>query len=169
MHLSTENNWDELTRDNWIRESDFIITTIHKIIPSQMLEKHGSKMINIHYSILPAFKGRIGKKTILSSIEYGSKLFGATCHQVTTEVDAGPPICQVAYASQTSRIEELSYQCFLCGCVSLFNAIASKTSKAQEDFSSINTMHHQDTDYIINPCHNDTQAVIDFLGHQKFI
>ena len=169
IELSNDEGWEALLHETWMKESDFIITTIYKVIPIRLLEEYQNKMINIHYSILPAFQGKIGSKTISTSIEYGSKLFGATCHQVTSQLDAGPPICQVAYASPTSNIEELSYLCFLSGCVSLFNALASKNKKTTFNRSTGNAIRHKETDYIVNPCHKETETVLNFFGEQTYL
>ena len=48
-------------------------------------------MINIHHSFLPAF---IGANPYRQANERGVKLIGATCHYVTSELDAGQIISQ---------------------------------------------------------------------------
>jgi len=55
-------------------------------------------IINIHPSLLPAFKGA---KAIEQALEYGCKITGCTAHYVTDELDGGPIIYQ-----QSVRIEE---------------------------------------------------------------
>jgi formyltetrahydrofolate deformylase len=49
------------------------------------------KIINIHHSFLPSFAGA---KPYHQAYERGVKLIGATCHYVTSELDAGPIIEQ---------------------------------------------------------------------------
>ena len=56
-----------------------------------MCEKYQGKMINIHHSFLPAF---IGANPYRQAYERGVKLIGATCHYVTSQLDAGPIIEQ---------------------------------------------------------------------------
>lgn len=51
------------------------------------------KMINIHHSFLPSFKGA---KPYHQAYERGVKLIGATAHYVTPELDEGPIIDQEA-------------------------------------------------------------------------
>ena len=49
------------------------------------------QIINIHHSFLPAF---VGAKPYHQAAERGVKLIGATCHYVTSDLDAGPIIEQ---------------------------------------------------------------------------
>jgi len=56
-----------------------------------MCDRFAGRMINIHHSFLPAF---IGANPYRQAYERGVKLIGATCHYVTSELDAGPIIDQ---------------------------------------------------------------------------
>ncbi len=60
------------------------------------------RMLNIHPSLLPAFKGLDTHKRAL---ELGAKVHGATVHFVTTELDSGPIIMQGAVAVQAGDTE----------------------------------------------------------------
>ncbi len=53
------------------------------------------RMLNIHPSLLPAFKGLDTHKRAL---EAGAKIHGATVHFVVAELDSGPIIAQAAVA-----------------------------------------------------------------------
>ncbi len=53
------------------------------------------RMLNIHPSLLPAFKGL---DTHARALEAGAKIHGATVHFVAAELDAGPIIVQAAVA-----------------------------------------------------------------------
>jgi phosphoribosylglycinamide formyltransferase-1 len=53
------------------------------------------RMLNIHPSLLPAFKGRDTHKR---AIEAGAKVHGASVHFVTAELDGGPIVVQAAVA-----------------------------------------------------------------------
>ena len=55
------------------------------------------RMLNIHPSLLPAFKGLDTHKRALES---GAKVHGASVHFVTAELDGGPIIVQAAVAVQ---------------------------------------------------------------------
>ncbi len=61
-----------------------------RILPSEVVSL--AKMINIHPSILPAFKGINSIERAYSS---GVKITGVTVHYVSEEVDAGPIIAQM--------------------------------------------------------------------------
>lgn len=61
-----------------------------KIVTPTFL-KEAPPIINIHPSLLPAFKG---KDAIQRALSYGVKYTGATAHYVTEELDSGPIISQ---------------------------------------------------------------------------
>jgi len=68
-----------------------VLARFMQIMPAWMCTKYQGKMINIHHSFLPAF---IGANPYRQAYERGVKLIGATCHYVTSELDAGPIIEQ---------------------------------------------------------------------------
>lgn len=66
-----------------------------KIISSkELLNAYKYKIINIHPSLLPAFKGSMQAQ--IDAFEYGCKIAGLTIHFVTEDVDGGPIIFQKA-------------------------------------------------------------------------
>lgn len=62
-----------------------------RILPDVVLEKMG-KVINLHPSLLPAFKG--SKDAIKDAFLAGVKVSGVTVHWVTSDVDGGKIIAQ---------------------------------------------------------------------------
>jgi len=74
-----------------------ILARYMQIIPPQMCEEFFGKIINIHHSFLPSF---VGANPYHRAHQRGVKLIGATCHYVTSELDAGPIIDQ-----EVSRVE----------------------------------------------------------------
>lgn len=59
----------------------------------EFVERWSNRLINIHPSLLPAFRGlNVHERTIAS----GTKIAGCTVHFVASEVDAGPIIGQAA-------------------------------------------------------------------------
>lgn len=62
-----------------------------RILPNAVLEKIGN-VINIHPSLLPAFKG--SKNAIKDAFLAGVKVSGVTVHWVTPDVDGGKIIAQ---------------------------------------------------------------------------
>ena len=61
------------------------------ILSSNFVEKFAGKIINIHPSLLPKFKGL---NTHSRALKAGDKTHGTTVHVVTNELDDGPIIAQ---------------------------------------------------------------------------
>ena len=71
---------------------DFVVLARYMQIISQTLcERLAGRMINIHHSFLPGFKGA---KPYHQAYRRGVKLIGATAHYVTAQLDDGPIIAQ---------------------------------------------------------------------------
>ncbi|MEK9728140.1 MAG: phosphoribosylglycinamide formyltransferase [Candidatus Margulisiibacteriota bacterium] len=64
-----------------------------KLVGDPLLNAYSERMINIHPSLLPSFKGLNAQK---QALEYGVKIAGCSVHYVTKEMDAGPIIMQAA-------------------------------------------------------------------------
>ena len=79
---------DILNEDN----IDLIILARYmQILSNDFCEKYYGKIINIHHSFLPSFKGA---KPYHQAYSKGVKILGATAHYVTGELDEGPIIEQ---------------------------------------------------------------------------
>jgi len=108
-------------------EPDLIITTVHKVLKPEVLRVFGDRMVNVHYSILPAFGGTIGMRSLTQAIDYGARWIGATCHEVTEELDGGRPISQVVFRSAPAIESQLEQEfMFRAGCLSLLAALKEK-------------------------------------------
>ncbi len=71
---------------------DYIILAgFMKILSNDLVLKNLNKIINIHPSLLPAFKGT---HAIKDAFDYGVKVTGVTIHFVIPEIDSGPIILQ---------------------------------------------------------------------------
>lgn len=68
-----------------------VLARYMQILPPTFCEKYSSRVINIHHSFLPSF---MGARPYHQAAERGVKLIGATCHYVTSDLDAGPIIDQ---------------------------------------------------------------------------
>lgn len=68
-----------------------VLARYMQILPDWFCREFEGKIINIHHSFLPAF---IGANPYRQAYDRGVKLIGATCHYVTTDLDAGPIIEQ---------------------------------------------------------------------------
>lgn len=74
-------------------QSELIILARYmQILSNDMCRDYSGKIINIHHSFLPSFKGA---KPYHRAYERGVKLIGATAHYVTKDLDEGPIIEQL--------------------------------------------------------------------------
>lgn len=68
-----------------------VLARYMQILSDQMCREMSGKIINIHHSFLPSFKGA---NPYQQAYARGVKLIGATSHYVTSELDEGPIIEQ---------------------------------------------------------------------------
>lgn len=64
-----------------------------RILEGELLAEFGGRVINIHPSLLPSFKGLHAQR---QAFEYGVRIAGCTVHFVDASVDGGPIILQAA-------------------------------------------------------------------------
>ncbi|KVN14494.1 MULTISPECIES: phosphoribosylglycinamide formyltransferase [unclassified Burkholderia] len=82
----------EISRQLDANDIDLIVLGgFRRIFSPAFVDKYGSRTINTHPSILPAFPGDGAQRRAL---EAGVKVTGATVHFINNEVDAGPIIDQ---------------------------------------------------------------------------
>ena len=105
-------------------QPDIVITTVHRILNQEVVKRFRGKLINIHYSILPAFGGFIGARPIKEAIAYGAQFTGVTVHFVDESLDGGKPLVQAAIPLRIADdVDHLMDLVFRCGCLSLVSAI----------------------------------------------
>ncbi len=68
-----------------------VLARYMQVLSDQMCKEMSGRIINIHHSFLPSFKGANPYK---QAFERGVKLIGATAHYVTEDLDEGPIIEQ---------------------------------------------------------------------------
>ena len=86
-----------------------------RIVTSKLIESYPGRIINIHPSLLPSFKGT---NAINKALESGTKITGCTVHKVIKDIDAGEIIAQTAVlidqldnlASLTNKIQEKEHE-----------------------------------------------------------
>ncbi len=82
-----------------------VLARYMQIVSPELCQALEGRMINIHHSFLPGFKGASPYR---QAHERGVKLIGATAHFVTTELDEGPIIEQnVVRVDHSHSAEEL--------------------------------------------------------------
>ncbi|MGV1832374.1 formyltetrahydrofolate deformylase [Agrobacterium vitis] len=81
-----------------------VLARYMQVLSDAMCQKMSGKIINIHHSFLPSFKGANPYK---QAFERGVKLIGATAHYVTADLDEGPIIEQdVARVTHAQNAED---------------------------------------------------------------
>jgi len=85
---------------------DFVVLARYmQILSSEFCKTMANRIINIHHSFLPGFKGA---KPYHQAHAKGVKIIGATAHFVTADLDEGPIIEQdVAHVTHASTPEQL--------------------------------------------------------------
>lgn len=84
-----ESRLEEIILENQI---DFVVLARYmQILSDEFCQSHAGRIINIHHSFLPSFKGA---RPYHQAHERGVKLIGATAHYVTSDLDEGPIIEQ---------------------------------------------------------------------------
>ena len=99
-----------------------------KIISEKFIKKFGKKIINIHPSLLPKFKGLNTYERILKNKE---KITGCTVHYVNKKLDSGTIISKKSFnISQNDNIitlkqktQKLEYQVFPEAIIKIFRNI----------------------------------------------
>ena len=80
-----------------------VLARYMQVLSPELCDKLEGKIINIHHSFLPGFKGANPYKQAHAR---GVKLIGATAHFVTTDLDEGPIIEQNVVRVDHSRTPE---------------------------------------------------------------
>lgn len=84
-----------------------ILAGFMKILPAEFILRFNEKIINIHPSLLPSFKG---KNAIRKAFDHGVKISGCTVHWVSEEVDQGKIIAQAPVRVMETDTYETLYQ-----------------------------------------------------------
>ena len=75
-------------------EPDLVVLAgFMRILGAPFVERFAGRTLNIHPSLLPAFRGL---HTHRKALEAGCRLHGTTVHFVTADLDAGPIVAQAA-------------------------------------------------------------------------
>ena len=75
-----------------------------RIVGEVLLEAYRDRILNIHPSLLPAFKGA---HAVEQAVAYGVKVYGITVHWVNADLDGGRIIAQKAFEYDGSDPEEV--------------------------------------------------------------
>lgn len=88
------------------KKIDFVVLArFMQVLSTKFCIAQQGKIINIHHSFLPSFKGA---KPYHQAFDKGVKIIGATAHFVTADLDEGPIIEQdVAHIDHSATLDEM--------------------------------------------------------------
>ena len=81
-----------------------VLAGFMRILTPEFVAHYQGRLLNIHPSLLPAFRGA---HAIEQALEYGVKVFGVTIHYVDATLDGGKIISQRAFGYDGDDIAEL--------------------------------------------------------------
>ncbi len=87
--LDQEKKLKEIINDNDVEL--IVLARYMQVLSEELTNEYAGKIINIHHSFLPSFKGA---KPYHQAFDRGVKVIGATAHYVTKDLDEGPIIEQ---------------------------------------------------------------------------
>ncbi|RYZ85008.1 MAG: phosphoribosylglycinamide formyltransferase, partial [Moraxellaceae bacterium] len=94
-----------------------ILAGFMRVLTAGFVERFSGQLINIHPSLLPAYKGLHTHQRVLNT---GDKLHGCTVHFVTQELDTGAAIAQSIFqvlptddaASLKAKVQVLEHELY---------------------------------------------------------
>lgn len=103
---------------------DIIISAFDRIIADSTLESLTCPCVNLHYSLLPAYKGVTGFKTLEMARGNNAKIIGATVHHVSPDLDGGKIIAQGAMGVDwEDDLSTIGNNLFRIACLTLLNGV----------------------------------------------
>ncbi len=85
-----------------------VLARYMRVLPESLVNAFDGRIINIHHSFLPAFKGA---KPYHQAHDRGVKIIGATAHYVTADLDQGPIVEQdVVRVSHRDDVRDLIHK-----------------------------------------------------------
>ena len=105
-------------------EPNIIFSNWYKIIDAETVSKYRGMLINLHYSLLPAFGGVFGVRPVELAKAQGCRYVGVTTHIVDEGVDTGKIICQgIVKVEGDFDVPNVVNQLFRKGCKIILNTV----------------------------------------------
>lgn len=111
----------KLSKADYILVADFSF-----IIPAAMLEAFGDKIINVHFSLLPLYRGA---SPVQFAILNGEKTTGITYHLLDRKMDSGKILHQIGYKIAGKETTQELYK-------TLFELAAANLPKVINDYAA---------------------------------
>tara|TARA_B100000683_G_scaffold184877_1_gene178067 strand:- start:634 stop:1296 length:663 start_codon:yes stop_codon:yes gene_type:complete len=137
---------------------DLIVTNVHKVISKRVLDAFDGQILNVHYSILPAFAGSIGMKTVDNAIKERCRFLGSTCHVVTTDLDGGPILSQSVFPYNGQ--ENVYNSVFRTGALALLSGVL----QMKIEMKNVHQLNEIQTNPLINIDNSVLKKVFDELS-----
>lgn len=138
---------------------DIVVTNVHKILAPSVIEASTARLINLHYSLLPAYGGLIGIRPVETALTDGAKFIGVTAHEVEVEVDAGRPIVQAVIPTRPrDTVATVMDTVFRCGCLALLEALIAPPGQNPTETTRL---HISDREVCFNPALSFSTDVFD--------
>ena len=120
-----------------------ILAGFMRILTPWIIQHYSNRMLNIHPSLLPSFKGLHAQRQALDA---GVKITGCTVHVVTEDMDAGPIIGQRAVPvldddseeSLSTRILEQEHQLYP-ECIAKLGGPRSCGAEVEDNIEALNS------------------------------
>ena len=148
-NFATRAEFDQAIDDVLAQNSiEFIILAgFMRILTKEFTNKWLGKIINIHPSLLPCFKGA---DAVLDALNQGVKFSGCTVHHVTPEVDSGAIILQSVVriyptdtkASLQTRIKKAEHICLPLASYCVLNNITNNITGGNLTKHDKSIIHH---------------------------
>jgi formyltetrahydrofolate deformylase len=103
-----------------------ILARYMQILSSDMTNSYPGKIINIHHSFLPSFKGA---EPYSQAYHRGVKMIGATAHYVTPNLDEGPIIAQQVVPVR----HDMSVEDMICAGQEIEQSVMAKAIRAHTE------------------------------------
>lgn len=143
---------------------DIVITNIHKILDNKILQAFDSRLINLHYSILPAYSGLIGMETVDVARTDNTMFIGASCHEVSEILDGGKIICQSCFSVDWELPdEEIKDLVFQSANLCILNSILLRTGNKnllRKEYSYKNVIFNPILKFVTDEFTNDFWSVL---------
>jgi phosphoribosylglycinamide formyltransferase 1 len=100
---------------------DYVISFFTRLFAGDLLAQYRERIINLHPSLLPAFKGLDG---FGDTVRYGARYVGSTLHFIDENMDEGKIILQSVYPLDPGKsLDEIRHRVFQQQCKSLLQVI----------------------------------------------
>lgn len=129
--------------------TDIVVTNVHRILGQALVNTFSGRLVNLHYSLLPAYGGMIGIRPVEAALADGMQFIGTTAHDVTHKVDAGRPIVQALIPTEPKdSVDAVMDIVFRTGCLTLLGAMATLTlPSSPREAIRVVTIHGRDVTF----------------------